>query len=75
MSQSKPASGEKRGLLGTFLDTIEWVGNKLPDPAVPFVIGIAIVWLLSAVFSYVDFAESLPGKTEPIRIMNLLAPE
>jgi aminobenzoyl-glutamate transport protein len=75
MSQSQPASGEKRGLLGTFLDTIEWVGNKLPDPAVLFVIGIAIVWLLSAVFSYVDFAETLPGKTEPIRIMNLLAPE
>lgn len=75
MSQSQPASSEKRGLLGTFLDTIEWVGNKLPDPAVLFVIGITIVWLLSAVFSYVEFAETLPGKTEPIRIVNLLAPE
>ncbi len=74
MSQSQPSSGEKRGLLGSFLDTIEWVGNKLPDPAVLFVIGIATVWLLSAVFSYVKFTETLPGKPDPIQIVNLLAP-
>ncbi|MFN5078412.1 MAG: AbgT family transporter, partial [Planctomyces sp.] len=74
MSQSQPSSGEKRGLLGSFLDTIEWVGNKLPDPAVLFVIGIATVWLLSAVFSYVEFTETLPGKPDPIQIVNLLAP-
>lgn len=75
MSQSQPASGGKRGPLAAFLDTIEWVGNKLPDPAALFVIGIAGIWLLSAVFSNVAFTETLPGKTDPIQIVNLLAPE
>ncbi len=31
------------------LDLVEWVGNKLPDPALLFVIGAAVVMLLSAI--------------------------
>lgn len=72
MSESTPAKG-KRGPLVAFLDAIEWMGNKLPDPAVLFVIGITGVWILSAVFSPIQFTETLPGKTDPIRIVNLLS--
>lgn len=36
------------------LDLIEWVGNKLPDPATLFLLGAAIVMLLSWVFAQLD---------------------
>ena len=39
---------EGRGIVLRFLNGIEWLGNKLPDPAVLFVIGIVTVWTLSA---------------------------
>jgi aminobenzoyl-glutamate transport protein len=64
-----------RGPVMAFLDFIEWLGNKLPDPAVLFVIGILIIWTMSAVCSSVNFTETLPGKTEPIQIVNMLTLE
>lgn len=66
---------ERRGLVLRFLNAIEWLGNKLPDPAVLFVIGIVAVWLLSAVFSRFQFTETLPGSSTPIEITNLLTLE
>ena len=40
------------------LDLIERIGNKLPDPALLFVVGLGVVWVCSALFagetSYVD---------------------
>ena len=57
-----------RGPVMVFLDFIEWLGNKLPDPAVLFVLGIFVIWTLSAVCSSIVFTETLPGKTEPIQI-------
>ncbi|MFO0976916.1 MAG: AbgT family transporter [Planctomycetaceae bacterium] len=72
MSESTSEKG-KRGPLVAFLDAIEWMGNKLPDPAVLFVIGIVGIWILSAVFSPIPFTETLPGNSEPIRIVNLLS--
>ena len=61
-----------RGPVMVFLDFIEWLGNKLPDPAVLFVLGIFVIWTLSAVCSSIVFTETLPGKTEPIQIVNML---
>ncbi len=43
-------SGESSGSKG-ILDFIEWVGNKLPDPATLFLIGASIVMLLSYVLA------------------------
>ncbi len=63
---------ERRGFVLRFLNGIEWLGNKLPDPAILFVIGIVTVWLLSAFFAQFTFTETLPGTEEPIRITNLL---
>ena len=39
-----PIATRRRGPL----DAIEWVGNKLPDPAILFLILMVVVWLLSA---------------------------
>lgn len=72
-NNTKPAS-EKRSPLVAFLDLVEWVGNKLPDPAVLFVLGILMIWVLSAAFSSMKFTETMPGKDTPIEIVNLLTP-
>lgn len=75
--ESKPSeNGENaasRGLIVRFLDSIEWLGNKLPDPAVLFLAGLIIVWILSFFLSTVAFTETLPGKSDPIQIVNLLS--
>ena len=55
-----------------FLSVIERVGNKLPDPAILFLISVIIVWILSALMSPIEFAELNPKTGEPIRIQNLL---
>ncbi len=72
-SPSTAVPEEKRGAVVAFLDTIEWLGNKLPDPAVLFVVGILTVWGMSWICSSIAFTETLPGKTEPLRIVNMLS--
>jgi aminobenzoyl-glutamate transport protein len=54
------------------LNAIEWAGNKLPDPAVLFVIALLIVWGASALLASVTFAEIDPRNGMPIRVQNLL---
>ncbi len=66
---------EPRGLVLRFLNGVEWLGNKLPDPAVLFLIGIVGVWLLSAIFAQFEFTETLPGSTDAVKITNLLTLE
>ncbi len=68
------SSNEPRGLVVRFLDAIEWAGNKLPDPAVLFLIGIITVWVLSAWLSTSLSLKVLPGKTDPVKITNMLQP-
>ena len=72
---SNSSAPKLRGPVMMFLDFIEWMGNKLPDPAVLFVVGILSVWMMSAVCSSMTFTETLPGKTEPIQIVNMLTLE
>ena len=72
---SEDSAKKKRGPVMVFLDFIEWLGNKLPDPAMLFVIGILLIWMTSAACSSVEFTETLPGQTEPIQIVNMLTLE
>ncbi|MGB1656305.1 MAG: AbgT family transporter [Longimicrobiales bacterium] len=62
----------KPSLIDRFLNTIEVVGNKLPDPAVLFVISLFLVWVLSWILSGVAFAEIDPRSGDPISVTNLL---
>ncbi|MEC9091297.1 MAG: AbgT family transporter, partial [Planctomycetota bacterium] len=62
-----------RGLIVRFLDTVEWLGNKLPAPAVLFLGGLMFIWLLSAMLSGVNFTETLPNQDSPIQIVNLMS--
>ncbi len=54
------------------LGGIETIGNKLPDPAMLFLISLFIVWILSALLSGVAFTDIDPRTGEPIQVINLL---
>ncbi|MBM3824487.1 MAG: AbgT family transporter [Verrucomicrobia bacterium] len=73
-------------LLQRFLDKLEYFGNKLPDPAMIFVVALALTWLASAVLSRVEFKEIDPrtavrdasgqlGQPAPIKVKNMLSPD
>jgi p-aminobenzoyl-glutamate transporter AbgT len=75
-----PTPTTKPNALIRFLNLVEWIGNKLPDPAVLFVIFIAIVGIVSWQLSQVAFAEKdprVPGPVEKapaIEVVNILKP-
>ncbi len=54
------------------LNWIEVAGNKLPDPAVLFLILLIAVWVLSAILAPIAFSEIDPRTNEPIRVANQL---
>jgi len=60
------------GFMERLLDTIERVGNKLPDPAALFLILMFVVWVLSAVLSTMTFAEIDPRSGKALVINNQL---
>ncbi|CAM2005150.1 AbgT family transporter [Acanthopleuribacter pedis] len=64
---------QQSGALARFLDTIEWLGNKLPDPAILFLISLIITWILSFLLSGVSFTEINPQTQAPLEIKNLLS--
>ncbi len=68
----KPNGDQDRNLIVRALDGLEWLGNKLPDPAVLFLIGIVVTWLVSALFAGTTF--QVPGEAELQQISNLLTP-
>ena len=69
-----PPAAETRapGFVNRLLGGIERVGNKLPDPAMLFLVSLFVVWVLSALLAPVDFADLDPRTGEPIRVINLL---
>ena len=60
------------GFVNRMLGSIERIGNKLPDPAMLFLIGLFLVWALSALLAPVQFADIDPRSGEPIGVINLL---
>ncbi|MEX0680052.1 MAG: AbgT family transporter [Balneolales bacterium] len=67
------SDNNQKGMLGRFLDIIERVGNKLPDPAILFLLLMIVVWFLSAIISPFDFGEIDPRTGETLRVINLLS--
>jgi len=63
----------KASLSTRMLASVERVGNKLPDPAVLFIVLLFAVWVLSWLFSYVTFSVVDPRTSEPLVINNLLS--
>ena len=70
-----PAVSQNQGPIVKFLNFIEWAGNKLPDPAVLFLIGLIFTWIVSAWLSGMEFTETKPGETDPVQVVNMLTLE
>lgn len=54
------------------LDAVERIGNRLPDPAMLFLILMLVVWVVSAWLAQVSFTEIDPRSSQPIQVKNLL---
>lgn len=61
------------GVVARFLNVVERVGNKLPDPAIIFLFAMLLIWGLSWWFSGVSFDAIDPRTGEAIIINNMLA--
>lgn len=64
---------EPTGFFNRALNIIEKVGNKLPDPAVLFLILMVVVWVASAILSTMTFSEIDPRSGKPLVINNQLS--
>lgn len=62
-----------RGWLVRGLDAVERVGNRLPDPAVLFLLLMLATWGVSWLLSGVSFEAIDPRTGEPIQVRNLLS--
>jgi len=63
----------KAGFIERTLSGIERVGNKLPDPAMLFLLSMFIVWILSWLLSDVAFTLINPRTQAPIEVHNLMS--
>lgn len=70
---NQPASpAAPRGFVNRALDLIERAGNRLPDPAVLFLLAMLFTWGLSSLMAGIEFSEIDPRSGQPLRIKDLL---
>ncbi len=74
-SASTDKNDKSAGFLVRMLNRIEKIGNKLPDPAVLFLLGLVVTWVLSGLLSSVTFTEIDPRTGKPLQVVNLLTLE
>jgi aminobenzoyl-glutamate transport protein len=70
---SEEAQITKISLSTRILASVERIGNKLPDPAVLFIVLLFAVWVLSWLLSFVTFNVVDPRTSELLVINNLLS--
>ncbi|MDR4513845.1 AbgT family transporter [Nitrosomonas sp.] len=70
---SEDAQQKNSGLTARILETVERIGNKLPDPAMLFVGLLFVVWILSWLLSHLSFDVIDPRTDAPLVIHNLLS--
>lgn len=69
-TQTIPATSKG---MDRFLNTIERLGNKVPDPALLFFWGLLTVWLASFIFSQLHIELIHPITKEAVHVNNLLS--
>lgn len=73
-----PQAAGGAGRRWSFLDLVERLGNRLPDPAFLFLIALLVTWLASAALAPIEFSETDPrslvggGTPVPIRVASQL---
>ncbi len=73
MTPATPDTAPARGPVTRLLDAVERIGNRLPDPAMLFLLLMLAVWVVSALLANVSFSEIDPRSGEAIQIRSLLA--
>ena len=68
-----PDPAAPRGFMIRFLDGVEKIGNKLPDPAMLFLLLLGVVMVLSWLLSMVSFETINPRTDAPVVVTNLMA--
>ncbi len=71
----RSGSTQAPGCLVSALNLLERLGNKLPDPAMLFLVGMLLTWVLSHWLSGIEFQELDPRYGKPIEIVNLMSSE
>lgn len=69
---STPPGAAPAGRLDRILAAVERAGNRLPDPALLFVLLLGVVWVVSALLAPVEFADIDPRTKAPLRVENQL---
>ncbi|MFM8480864.1 MAG: AbgT family transporter [Gammaproteobacteria bacterium] len=72
---SPPQLATRRSWFARSLDVVERLGNRLPDPAVLFLLLMLICWVISGLLSHVSFTEIDPRSGQALVIRDLLAGE
>ncbi len=70
-----PNTTQRSGVLVRVLDAIERIGNRLPDPAMLFLLLMLVVALTSWLLANITFSEIDPRSGTQIQIRNMLAGE
>lgn len=65
----------KTGLTDRLLNKVEWLGNKLPEPFMLFLILFAITGVVSTAMALADVTVAVPGADEPTVIKGLFTGE
>ncbi|MEX0685034.1 MAG: AbgT family transporter [Balneolales bacterium] len=73
MTANQKTLGQR--IFSSALDTVERVGNKLPDPITLFVIFVGIVMIVSALASAFNVSAIHPGTGEEVSAVNLFSKE
>ena len=68
----RPDNGGRASILDRFLSSIEAVGNRLPDPAILFLLLLVLTWVASALLAPIEFTETHPRTGDPLRVQNQL---
>jgi aminobenzoyl-glutamate transport protein len=72
MTDTTAPAGPRQGWVDRALNAIERIGNRLPDPAILFVLLLVVVWAVSALLAPIAFAEIDPRTGKPLEVQNQL---
>ena len=80
MGEQPQVNDQSKGLINKFLNGIEWVGNKLPAPALLFFYSMLLIMVISWPLSYMDFSFTLTNSSgesvvQTEKVYNLLSGE
>ena len=75
MAEATTLAAAKRGVFQRLLDTIEWLGNALPNPATLFALLAGVVVLLSGLLHAMGVQVVNPATHETVGVVSLMTVE